>query len=126
MVPFRSNLAMKTRLFCFLLFIFSTNRFFPAETNLLSSWLNAQTNIHTWSADFVQTRTLKSLAQPLTAGGRVWFEAPNLFHWELGSPAQTIAVRERNALLVIYPKLKRAERYPLAGNATGQWRDVFA
>jgi hypothetical protein len=27
---------------------------------------------------------------------------------------------------VIYPKLKRAERYPLTGNAGGQWREALA
>jgi len=38
----------------------------------VSAWLAAQTNIQSWSADFVQTRTLKSLTQPLTATGQVW------------------------------------------------------
>src|SRR5690349_18299515 len=67
---------------------------FSAETNsLLTSWLAAQTNIQTWSADFVQTRTFKALAQPLTATGHVWFAEPNRFRWELGRPPQTIAVR---------------------------------
>src|ERR1043165_6866300 len=49
-----------------------------ADANtLVINWLNAQTNIHSWSADFVQTRTLKSLVQPLTNNGHVWFTAPN-------------------------------------------------
>src|SRR5690242_4121856 len=60
-----------------------------AETStILSTWLNAQTNIQSWSADFVQTRTLKSLTQPLTATGHIWFAAPNRFRWELGNPPQ--------------------------------------
>ncbi len=93
---------------------------------LLSAWLNAQTNIQTWSADFTQIRSLKALTQPLTATGHVWFAAPNRFHWELGHPAQTIAVREAEQLMVIYPKLKRAERYPLTGAEVGEWRDTLA
>jgi outer membrane lipoprotein-sorting protein len=97
-----------------------------AETNgNLTAWLNAQTNIHTWSADFTQTRVLKSLAQPLTATGHVWFEAPNRFRWELGHPVQTIAVRGPEEMLVIYPRLKHAERYSLAGEQSSQWRDVM-
>jgi outer membrane lipoprotein-sorting protein len=28
-------------------------------------------------------------------------------------------------MLVIYPKIKRAERYPLTGEQAGQWRDVM-
>lgn len=103
------------------------NRSSAAETNsLLASWLNAQTNFQTWSADFIQTRVLKSLTQPLRATGHVWFAEPNRFRWELGHPPQTIALREPEALVVIYPNLKRAERYPLTGNQAGQWRDAMA
>src|SRR5881227_3351849 len=86
-----------------------------AESNsLLATWLARQPNIQTWSADFVQTRALKSLTQPLTATGHVWFAAPNRFRWELGHPAKTIAVRASDEMLIVYPMLKRVERYPLA------------
>ncbi len=93
---------------------------------LVASWLAAQPNIQTWSADFVQTRSLRSLAQPLTATGHVWFAAPNRFRWELGHPAQTIAVRGPNELLIIYPRLKRVEHFPLTGEQTGPWREALA
>jgi outer membrane lipoprotein-sorting protein len=109
-----------------LLLALSAFRTDAAETNsTLSTWIAAQAKIHTWSADVVQTRTLKSLTQPLTANGHVWFEAPNRFRWELGSPPQTIAVRGPEEMLIIYPRLKRAERYPTAGEQAGQWRDVM-
>jgi outer membrane lipoprotein-sorting protein len=97
-----------------------------AAEPLIASWLAAQTNVQTWSADVTQTRTLKTLAQPLTAQGRVWFSAPNLFRWELISPSQTIAVRQPDQMLVIYPKLKRAERYALNGPQAGPWKDTLA
>lgn len=98
-----------------------------AETNpLLSTWLASQTNLHSWSADVLQIRTLKTLAQPLTARGRVWFVAPNLFRWELGEPAQAIAVRQPSEMLVIYPRLKRVERYPLDAGKAGPWRDALS
>jgi outer membrane lipoprotein-sorting protein len=106
----------------------------PAETvvsagdtdSLLASWFAHQPNIRTWSADFIQIRALKSLTQPLTATGHVWFAEPNRFRWELGQPPRTIAVRATNEMLVIYPLLKRVERFPLNGNQTGQWRDALA
>jgi outer membrane lipoprotein-sorting protein len=99
----------------------------PAEFSpTLSAWLAAQTNIQTWSADVTQTRLLKSLTQPLTATGHVWFAAPDRFRWEIGSPAQTIAVRQPEQLLVIYPRLRRAERYPLTEGQTGAWRETLA
>jgi outer membrane lipoprotein-sorting protein len=90
-------------------------------------WWAAQTNLQTWSADFVQTRSLKVLAQPLVSTGRVWVAVPNQFRWELGKPAQTIALRQPAQLLIIYPKLKRAEKYPLSGlPATGPLKDALA
>jgi outer membrane lipoprotein-sorting protein len=92
----------------------------------LKNWINAQTNIHTWTADFTQTRTLKSLSQPLVATGHVWFVAPNKFRWEIGDPPQTIAVRQTENILILYPRLKLAERYPLGGDKPGPWRDTLA
>ena len=94
--------------------------------SILAAWLKAQTNIQTWSAEVVQTRALKSLTQPLTATGHVWFAAPNRFHWELGNPPQTIALRQPDQMLVIYPKLKRAEKYPLTRDHAGPWTDTLA
>jgi outer membrane lipoprotein-sorting protein len=97
-----------------------------ATQPLLSSWFNVQTNLQTWSADFIQTRTFKSLTQPLVATGQVWFAEPNRFRWELGRPPQTIAVRAPDDLLIVYPRLKRVEKFPLSGPAQGQWRDALA
>lgn len=111
--------------FLFVLATFSCAR--AAELNpVVASWLSGQTNTQSWSADFVQTRSFKSLTQPLMAKGHVWFAAPNRFRWELGNPAQTIAVRSSDALLVIYPRLKRVERFPLTGEQAGQWKDALA
>jgi outer membrane lipoprotein-sorting protein len=98
----------------------------PKLNPQFAAWLNAQTNILSWSADFVQTRKLKAVVQPLMATGHVWFAAPNKFHWELGNPPQTIAVRAPDEMLIFYPKLKRVERFPLAGIQTGQWRDALS
>ena len=95
-----------------------------AESEVLQAWFNAQTNLQTWTAEFVQTRKLKSLTRPLTAQGRVWFSAPNRFRWQL-DPEQTIAVRTAEGLLIFYPQLKRVERLNLSA-AKGPWRDSLA
>ena len=98
-----------------------------ADTNaVLDAWFAAQTNLHTWKAEFTQTRSLKTLKQPLVTAGQVWVAPPNNYRWELGMPAQTIALRRADELLVIYPVLKRAERYPAGDKATGPWRDALA
>ena len=106
--------------------VFSGQLRASGTSQLLASWLTSQTNIQTWSAEVIQIRTLKSLTQPLMATGRVWFAAPNRFRWELGHPPQTIALRQPEQMLVVYPKLKRAERYPLTGNHSGPWTDTLA
>jgi outer membrane lipoprotein-sorting protein len=98
-----------------------------ADTNaILTAWFAAQTNLQTWSASFIQTRSLKTLVQPLTSTGRVSVAFPDRFRWELGDPPQTIALRRSEELLVIYPRLKRVERYPLDASQTGPWRDAAA
>jgi outer membrane lipoprotein-sorting protein len=97
------------------------------DTNaVLDAWFAAQANVHTLSADFVQTRTLKTLVQPLVATGHLWFSPPNQFRWELGRPAQTIALRHGDEMFVIYPRLKRAEHYPLGASAPREWRDAMS
>src|SRR4051794_37381188 len=73
--------------------VFSCSAVAADNSAALSTWLNAQTNIHSWSADFVQTRRFKTLTQPLTESGTVRFAEPNRFRWELGHPPKTIAVR---------------------------------
>ena len=115
---------MILRFLCFLLFSVPA---FAANTNeFIANWLAAQSTLKTWTADFTQTRTLKTLKQPLRSHGRLIFAAPNSFRWQLGDPAQTIAIRNSNEMSVIYPKLKRAERYPLTGAGNEPWRDALA
>ena len=98
-----------------------------ADTNaVLDAWFAAQANVHSISADFTQTRTLKTLVQPLVSAGHLWFAPPNQFRWELGHPPQTIAVRHADEMFVIYPHLKRAEHYPLGASAPREWRDAMS
>jgi outer membrane lipoprotein-sorting protein len=98
----------------------------PQVSPPVSAWLSAQTNIQTWTADVTQIRTLKTLTQPLVSTGHVWFAAPNQFRWEIGNPPQTIAIRKSDEMLVIYPRLKRAERYSFTTQPSGPWKDTLA
>src|SRR5260221_12878790 len=106
--------ALRRLFFITVLACIVTTRAGAADTNaVLNGWLAAQTNLQTWSADFTQIRSLKTLTQPLVATGHLWLAMPNRFRWELQSPSQTIALRAAEEMWVIYPKLKRAERYPI-------------
>lgn len=90
-----------------------------------NKWFEVQTNTHSWSADFIQTRQLKVLNQPLVSTGKVWV-TPGEFRWELGQPVQTIVLRQPDQLLIIYPRLKQAEKYPLGAVPTGPIKDALA
>ncbi len=90
-----------------------------------NQWFEVQTNLHSWSGDFTQTRTLTVLNQPLVSHGKVWVK-PGEFRWELGEPVQTIVLRRPHQLLIIYPRLKRAEKYPLDAVPTGPIKDALA
>jgi outer membrane lipoprotein-sorting protein len=94
--------------------------------SIIDRWCAAQTHIHTWTADLTQTRTLKVLSQPLYSTGSVWVAMPNRFRWEIGNPPQTIALRQPDQLMLIYPRLKRAEKYPLTEAQNGPWKDAMA
>jgi outer membrane lipoprotein-sorting protein len=91
---------------------------------VLHHWFAAQTNVQTWAADFVQTRFLPTLTEPLTATGKVTVAIPDRFRWELMQPAPTIVIRRPDQLIVIYPRLKRAEKYPLGSAQAGPWKDA--
>ncbi len=105
---------------------FNSLRAAEVDEALLDRWLNAQTNLVSWSAEFTQIRRFPTLTQPLKTQGRVSFKAPSSFRWQLGEPARTIAVRGPEEALIYYPKLKRAERYALGAEATGPWKDAMA
>jgi outer membrane lipoprotein-sorting protein len=96
-----------------------------ADTNaLFEKWLAVQTNLQSWTGDFTQTRSLKVLAQPLVTPGKVWVR-PGEFRWELGQPVQTIVLRQPGQLLIMYPQLKRVEKYSL-DNPPAQLKDALS
>jgi outer membrane lipoprotein-sorting protein len=90
-----------------------------------NKWFTAQTNMQTWSGNFIQTRSLMTLSEPLKSTGKVWVE-PGKFRWELGHPPQTIVIRNPNELLIVYPRLKHAEVYALDKIPPGPIKDAMA
>ncbi len=85
----------------------------PLDLAPLKTWIAAQKDVRSVSADFTQTRALRTLRSPLTSKGRLWFKAPNWFRWELGDPPKTIIIGTPSGLTIIQPGKKRAERKPL-------------
>lgn len=94
----------------------------PSEADrILDGWFASPTARSSWSAAFTQTRRLRTLRQPLTARGRLWYLPPDRFRWELGEPARTVAIRRGEDLWLMYPRLKRLEHYPLRGDPRAPW-----
>lgn len=97
-----------------------------SSREFLTAWMDQQANIKTWSADVVQIRNLKTLVRPLKSRGKVWFQQPNRFRWQLGDPPRTIAVRKDDELLIIYPRLKQIERFAAGEDIDPAWKQVLA
>ena len=107
--------------------ILALGRGFATEISpVLDAWFAAQTNFHTFTGKVIQTRTLQALSQPLVSTGQVWIAIPDRFRWEIGQPAQTIALRQPDGLSIVYPRLKRVAKYPLTDRQPGPWRDMLA
>lgn len=91
----------------------------------LEQWLAGQVTLETWSADVVQTRKLKSLAQPLVAEGTLRVRQPQRFRWQLGDPPRTIAIGTPEGLLIAYPRLRQLERYDYSDAVDPAMRQVL-
>ena len=111
--------------FCALLFPVVTIAHASDYDAQFNKWFEVQTNLQSWSGDFTQTRALTVLNQPLVSAGKVWVKRGE-FRWELGQPVQTIVLRQPDQLLIVYPRLKRAEKYPLDAVPSGPMRDALA
>lgn len=125
-IAIKSTIKIKSAMLGFAAFCLAAGVVHAAENDArFDQWFAVQTNLQSWSGDFTQTRSLKVLARPLVSAGKVWVK-PGEFRWELGQPAQTIVLRRPDQLLIIYPRLKRAEKYPLDAVPTGPMRDALA
>jgi outer membrane lipoprotein carrier protein len=100
--------------------VFATPPAPAPDLSPLKEWIARQKDVRSVSADFTQTRTLRTLRSPIAGGGRLWFMAPDWFRWELGSPPKIIILGTPKGLTVIQPERKRAERKPRAAPGTLQ------
>lgn len=98
-----------------------------AETaeGLLDGWLKSAGSLTAFEATVVQTRHLKALQQPLVSTGRVCFVGNGDFRWELGEPPQSVALRTGSELLLLSPRLRRAEKVDLSKAVPGPARDLL-
>ena len=65
---------------------------------VMREWIAAQKDIGSIKVAFQQTRTTPALKEPMIASGRFWRAADGRFRLELGSPATTTLVFDRETV----------------------------
>ena len=66
----------------------------PDPRALVVQWITAGAKVKSLEIDFVQERKLKALRMPLTKPGKIWFQRPESFRWQINEPPTLIAVRK--------------------------------
>lgn len=69
----------------------------------LRTMISLQKSLRTLSADYTQTRSLRTLRSPLSSRGRVFYEAPSRFRWESDTPAKSILVGNPSGFYLVRP-----------------------
>jgi outer membrane lipoprotein-sorting protein len=85
------------------------------EVNIepVKKWIEKQATMKSAIVKFTQERRLRTLKKPIVKEGKFWFRAPSTFRWEIGDPAEMIAVQqEKEDLFVVKVKDKEIDQYP--------------
>ncbi len=100
---------MFIRILCLLLVLCAILR---ADNPALDAWLKRQATIETLETSFTQERKLPSLKQPVTTPGKLSFAKPGRVRWQLGEPADTLALSDGATLTLIDVAAKTARQVP--------------
>lgn len=84
-----------------------------ANDAVLDAWLKRQPSITSLEADFTQERKLPALKNPVSTPGKLAFSKPDKVRWQLGEPAETIAVSDGHKLTLIDTAQKTARSTPV-------------
>ena len=91
----------------------------------LDQWLAQQEAVTSLRADFTQTRKLKTFNKPLVSEGKLSFQEPESFRWEIVKPSPSIAIFGAEEVTILYPKMQRAEKMNMADVAKTKFADTF-
>lgn len=100
------------RWFVLLLLLFSlTARAEDAKAReLVKQWIEQGAKAKSLEIDFVQERRLRALRVPLTKPGKIWFQRPESFRWQIGEPPAMIAVRKSGGELRVLDAKEKSLR----------------
>ena len=92
-----------------------------SDLQIVERWLQSNAKTRSLRVEFVQSRALKAIKNPLVQPGVLWLDyETGRFRWQLGDPAKTIVVsRENNQIAVLRTPLKRVEFREAGGQGSG-------
>ena len=86
----------------------------------LRAMIASQKTIRTLSADYTQTRSLRTLRNPLVSKGRFRYEAPANFRWEAETPVRSALVGNASGIYLIHRDGKKTVTRKLASGTPEQ------
>jgi len=95
-----------------LLFLLAGLSSVRGDVAALDAWLTRQSSIRSLEVSFTQERKLPALKQPLSTPGKLSFAKPNRIRWQLGEPAQTLAISDGTTLTLIEDAGKSVRQIP--------------
>jgi len=96
----------------------------PDSRSILREWISKQAGIYSLHADFVETRTLRTVRLPIKKTGMVWFGSKSRFRWQIGSPPDFMAIKSHDKLALIEPKKRRARILPGGQESSGRFPPI--
>lgn len=81
-----------------------------ADNAKLDAWLQRQATIRSLEVDFTQERKLPALKNPVITPGKLSFTMPDKVRWQLGEPAETLAMSDGSNFFLIEVAKKRARK----------------
>jgi outer membrane lipoprotein-sorting protein len=92
---------------------------------VLASFDEAQDEVRTLSANFVQTTTNPMLKHPIRAEGKFFMTKPDAIRWEYSTPEQMSFVIANDRYTGYYPARKRAEKKNIQSYSKKVFRDLL-
>lgn len=95
----------------------------------LRTMLRFQKNLRTLSADYIQSRSIRTLRHPLVSRGSFFFEAPGSFRWENGNPPGSILIGNSNRIFLIRRDVNGTSGKQLLSGTPGDggsWFSLFS
>ncbi len=82
----------------------------PTDLGIVERWLSTNADTRSLRIDFVQSRSLRAIKNPLAQPGTLWldYESQN-FRWQIGDPARTIVVSRGDQIAIMRTLLKKVE-----------------